>query len=412
MSKIVDALNQYDAERIVESLRAGVPIPALAQKLPIGRSALLERVNTMLGTGYGSPLIVRANYGDGKTHFLQSVAGLALEAGYVVSMVSISREAPLNNLGQLFGAVTARTRTPGSKRLGLAPILDKLQGCGRKVARDLEEAGIPERLRASVEAYLHFDMTYRHELLADLSGQPLLVSRLKAILKDLGMNNRLANYAISRDPVWLYRVLAQLVQIAGFPGWLIVLDELELIGKTEVGTRARAYANFYNLAVEINLPRTVFVGAVASNYHSDVLEEKNDAIKAPEWLEVRGLKQQAAMAQKGIDQLQHAERLPELSKDEMHTLLATIRDAHGRAYAWEPPPLEELEGFLQHHVRGADAKLRTHIRTTVQWLDLWFQYQREPHVVVWHIGEVDLTEREFREEEDDAGIPVQRTRLF
>jgi hypothetical protein len=328
-------------------------------------------------------------------------------------MVSVSREAPLNNLGQFFGAVAAGTRIPGSKRTGLAPLLDRLQGRGPEVGQQLEAAGIPERLRLPVEAYLSPEMTHRDELLADISGQWLLVSQLKKILRDRGLNYRMAKYAMARDPIWLYHLLAELVIIAGLKGWLIVLDELELIGKTSIKARADAYAHLYTLSVGHELPHTVIVGAVASNYYSDVLEERNDSVKAPAWYHTRRRVEIADAVHRGIEQFARADRLPTLSPDELHTLLATIRTVHGIAYSWEPPPLDEMEAFLRRHVKGADEKLRTRIRMAVQWLDVWHQHQEEPDVVVWSFGEVDLTETDDPEAggDDDNG-PVTRKRLF
>ena len=410
MTGLGNELEQHEAERILESLRAGVPFAALAQKLPIGRSALLDRVGAMLQTGRGGPLLVRANYGEGKTHFLQAVTGSALSAGHVVSAISISREAPLNNLGALFKAVTTGTRTPGSQRLGLAPLLDRLQARAPEVLASLEHAGIPDRLRASIEAYFHVDMTYRHELLADLSGEFLMVGRLKAILRDLGLDHRLPPYAFTREPIWYYRLMAELIRQAGFAGWLILIDELELVGKTSIGQRALAYSNLFDLAVAQELPRTVVMAAVASNFYSDVLEAKGDAEKGPGWLSQRGREREAALAQRGIAELMRAERLPALSSEEIHSLLATIRAVHARAYEWDPPAEDDMQRFLDRHVHGADARLRTRIRASVQWLDHWLQYGREPEIVVWHVGEVDLTEQAVVENEDEG--PVQRKRLF
>ncbi len=409
MTGLTNDLEQHEAERILESLRAGVPFPALAQKLPIGRSALLDRVGTLLQTGNGGPLLVRANYGEGKTHFLQAVTGTALLAGHVVSTISVSREAPLNNLGALFKAVTAGTRTPGSRRLGLAPLLDRLQPRAAEVLASLKDAGIPDRLRASLTAYFHVDMTYRHELLADLSGELLMVGRLKAILRDLGLDHRFPPSAFAREPIWYYRLIAELVRQAGFAGWLILIDELELIGKTAIGQRAVAYSNLSDLSTAQELPRTVVIAAVASNFYSDVLESKADAEKCPAWLSQRGREREATLARHGVDEIVRAERLPALSSEEMRTLFDAIRTIHSRAYTWDPPAAAQMEGFLDRHVHGADARLRTRIRAAVQWLDHWFQYGRDPEIIVWRVGEVDLTEQ-AADDEDDG--PVQRKRLF
>ena len=96
----------------------------------------------------------------------------------------------------------------------------------------------------------------------------------------------------------------------------------------------------------------------------------------------------------------------------MHTLIGTVREVHGLAYSWTPPPLDEMEVFLSRHIKGADERLRTRIRMAVQWLDVWKQYHEPPDVVVWSLDEVDLTEVDDSEAAGDDGGPVVRTRLF
>jgi hypothetical protein len=396
---------------MVESLRSGVPFPALAQKLPVGRSLLLERLDQRLRSGSPDAVIIRANYGDGKTHFLQSAAGLALERNYVVSQVSISREAPLYDPALLFAALAAGTRTPRSRRLGLAPVLDALRDRRGEVLGAIHELGVPERLRATLEAYLQVDLQFRDELLADLSGQHLMVSRLRAILKELGLPHRVENFVISRGPVWSYRLFAALIRLAGFRGWVILLDEVELIGKTSLGQRAGAYATLFNLSKGWNLPQTWVVAAIASNYYTDVLEEKHDGVKALEWLTTRGRLDDAQAARQGIEMLMRAERLPALSASDFDALLGALRQLHATAYGWDPPPIDQLSDFVRNHVQSADARVRTRIRTAIQWLDLWYQYGREPSIVVWRVEEMDLSELPGGDDEE-ADPPVRRTRIF
>ncbi|HZA23005.1 MAG TPA: BREX system ATP-binding domain-containing protein, partial [Dehalococcoidia bacterium] len=46
-----------------------------------------------------------------------------------------------------------------------------------------------------------------------------------------------------KDLVWQrYQFLSQLLVAAGFSGWIILVDEVELIGKYSFGQRARSYA--------------------------------------------------------------------------------------------------------------------------------------------------------------------------
>lgn len=408
-------LEQHEAERIIESLRSGVPFPSLAERLPVGRGRLLSLVQERLTSERPAPLIVRAHYGDGKTHLLQAISGLARDKDWVVSRVSISREAPLQSLDKLYSVVTQGTHVPDSRLAGIQPILDRLRGRTGDVLAQLREAHIPERLQLPVEAYLQDELQYRDELLADLSGDMMAVTRLRQILKELfGRSRRFDRYTPSRDPIWTFRLLAQLVVLAGYQGWVLLIDELELIGKLGLGARAHSYANLLALMPEGGGPeRTLVVGALASNYYTDVIEEKQDLLRTTEWLTQRGRTEEAKRVRGCLALLDAAEALPPLSSSEMRSLLDAIREAHGTAYQWAPPDLDQLEAHVRRNVPGQDAKLRTCVRTAVQWLDLWLQYGRDPEVVVWQVGETDLTEDvEHSGDADERPVLVTRNRVF
>jgi hypothetical protein len=238
---------------------------------------------------------------------------------------------------------------------------------------------------------------------------------LKAILRDLGLPRKLERYTVSRDPIWLYRLLALLIHLAGYQSWLLLLDEVELVGKTGIGTRARAYANLDRLTASDALPHVMAVWAVASNFYPDVLDGKQDREKASEWLATRGRVDDAAAARRAIDHLASADLLPALTAEQVATLVASLRETHEAAYEWTAPPLEDLLEAVGRHAPGADAKLRTKIRIAIQWLDVWLQYDRAPTVSVWRIGEMDLTEEPTdagTDPEDPEDAPVRRARIF
>lgn len=407
-----DRLDQRDSERIIESLRSGVPFASLAQHLPSGRGPLLARVREALTETDPRPLVVRSNYGEGKTHFLQTVAGMALASNFVVSTVSISREAPLFRLDQLYARLVEGTRVPGTDLPGIQPILERLRGDPATVQAHLTEMGVPGRLIAAVGAYLQDDLAFRDELLADLGGQWLMVSRFKTILRQLWGKVRIEKFSPMKEPMAVYRLLSHLIRLAGFSGWIILLDEVELVGKTGLGMRARAYANLSLLTQsDSGLDHTWVVAAVASNYFTDVIEEKQDRVRAVDWLKDRKQEENAARAQDAIALLFQADLLPPLSHSEIEALLTFIRAAHARAYGWEPPPDQDLYQAVYRHVPAIDAKLRAKIRTAVWWLDLWHQYGKEPTVTVWHVGETDLTE-DPQTVEPDPSLGVQRDRIF
>ncbi len=392
---------RYEAERVLESLRSGVPSAALAERLAIGRERLLEKADQVLQGALARPLVVRANYGDGKTHFLEAVAVRARQAGWVVSTVSVSREVPLANLDKFYGAVAAATRLPDSTVAGLAPLLNKVRDRGRP-RTNLE--GVPERLRYALDAYCLDVVDYRDELLGELSGRP--IGSLRKILHDAFAHAvKFAPFAPSREGIGYFRLMDRLVTLAGYRGWVLLIDEVELLGKTGIGQRARAYANLARLihGGDESLEHTWVVAALASNYYPDVIEARQDPTTAPEWLAKRARPDDAAEATRGVQFLLQAELLPPLTLDEVDQLLLMVRDAHGAAYAWTPP---EPEAYLSavRHLAKSGAPVRTRIRAAVQWLDLWMQYGHAPTIEVWNPEGTSLAELPDEAAEQPTGV--------
>ena len=400
---------RYEAERVLESLRSGVPSAALAQRLAIGRERLLEKAGQVLDGGLVRPLMVRASYGDGKTHFLEAVAVRARQAGWVVSTVSVSREVPLANLDKFYGAVAAATRLPDSAVSGLMPLLNKVCESGR-ARTNLE--GVPERLSCALDAYCLDSAEHRDELLGELSGRP--IGSLAKILREAFSHPvKFPPFSPSRDAIGYFRLMDRLVTWAGYRGWALLIDEVELLGKTGIGQRARAYANLAGLIHGgDHLEHTWVVAALASNYYPEVIEARQERTAAPEWLAKRARSDEAADATRGIQFLLGAELLPPLTLNEVDQLLLMVRDAHGAAYAWTPP---EPAGYLNavRHLAKSGAPVRTRIRAAVQWLDLWMQYGHAPTIEVWNPQGTSLAE-ELEEEtpEHPQPIGVSRPAIF
>ncbi len=390
---------RYEAERVLESLRSGVPSAALAERLAIGRERLLEKADQVLEGALARPLVVRANYGDGKTHFLEAVAVRARQAGWVVSTVSVSREVPLANLDKFYGAVAAATRLPDSTVSGLAPLLNKVRERGR-ARTNLE--GVPERLRYALDAYCLDSVDHREELLGELSGRP--IGSLSKILHDAFAHAvKFERFSPTQDAIGYFRLMDRLVTLAGYRGWVLLIDEVELLGKTGIGQRARAYANLARLIHSESLEHTWVVAALASNYYPEVIEARQDPTAAPEWLAKRSRPDDAADATRGVQFLLQAELLPPLTLDEVDQLLLMVRDAHGAAYAWTPP---EPEAYLSavRHLAKSGAPVRTRIRAAVQWLDLWMQYGHAPTIEVWNPQGTSLAELPDEAFEQPTGV--------
>jgi len=123
---------QYDratAERVVEQLRYGVPPPEHVREFTVGRESQLRALEDSLARpieGRGSALLVKANYGSGKSHLLRVVREMALEAGYAVSYVVVDSAGGVrfNRMDTIFGAICRELQAKGHAYKGVGALFE------------------------------------------------------------------------------------------------------------------------------------------------------------------------------------------------------------------------------------------------------------------------------------------------
>jgi len=119
-----NSLTSEEAELIIESLRMGIPPVGHTLVFTVGRSTELEELrNTLTGTGTaGTGRFLNANYGSGKSHLLKVIREMALDAGYVVSYITMDAAGGIrgNRMDQIFQAVCRGIEVPHVSSRGLA----------------------------------------------------------------------------------------------------------------------------------------------------------------------------------------------------------------------------------------------------------------------------------------------------
>ncbi len=125
-------MTQFDpgtAEGIVEQLRYGVPPPDYVRRFTVGREAQLRDLEQSLSAprnDHGSALLVKANYGGGKSHLLKVVREMALDAGYAVSLVVVNSQEGVrfNRLDTIFGSICRDIEVGHSARKGIGRLFE------------------------------------------------------------------------------------------------------------------------------------------------------------------------------------------------------------------------------------------------------------------------------------------------
>ncbi len=388
------------ARRVIEGLRSGIPYREMAHEIVLGREnqiALLNRMMDLTGEGHRPKfpaVFLRASYGQGKTHLMQSYWGSASDRNWVVSYVSLSKETPIDRMDLLYPKIIASTYVPGAKFGSMSLIVDQALSRSQVLAEARAQEFSP-RAMAVLDNLVTHNEGYS-ELLQDVSGTFLPIGRLKQLYRaNFNRPLKISNSPM-RDEAYEYlRLTDALIRWAGYAGWLILFDEVELIGKLGKGARARSYASIGRI-LDLAMPGTLSSWALASNFLTDVVHQRNDQEIAPAWLQSRSKTADDPLVnwcRQGIDALIESKPLDPLSRQQIDGLLEQIYLLHQDAYAWRPPQsLDGLIRFVHNMAPAQDTRIRTYVRLSLTILDIWFQYGVNPTIRVGNVEDEDLAE--------------------
>ena len=155
----------------------------------------------------------------------------------------------------------------------------------------------------------------------------------------------------------LTRFVPLLFRAAGYSGWCILLDEVELIGRYTPLQRALSYAW---LAAWLGLEgRRRFFGlvtayAVTDDFATAVINARLDSEKLPERLALKGRDAEAALALSGIRHIERTvlqHRLLPPTPDDLLACHDKVLRLYSAAYAWPAPPLSPGERTSSRTVR-------------------------------------------------------------
>ena len=115
-----------EARAAIESLRFGTPPTGRVLELTVGRAGQIEQLRQTLESDDGGALLLRANYGAGKTHLLRVIREAALDAGFAVAFVVTDAVGGIrfNRMDTIFGAVCRGLEVEG-RHAGIGGLFDE-----------------------------------------------------------------------------------------------------------------------------------------------------------------------------------------------------------------------------------------------------------------------------------------------
>ena len=385
--------NQIQQRRAIEALRAGVPnrdaVSALGTSQKDIERRFLEQLDITrdLPRSESNPggILIGGGFGSGKSHLLEHLQHLALERNFVVSKIVVSKETPLHDPAKVFRAAIETAVVSERQGNALTEIVSGLNTESESYVDlyrwvDSDEAGLNARFAATL--YLFESLRYGDQEFTDLivgfwAGDPMRVSDLRSKLREAGAAAAYQLLSIKeRDlAIQRFRFVSRLVRAAGYSGWVLLIDEVELIGRYTVLQRSKSYAELTRyirgLEEDPTAPITSVL-AITDDFDRAVLSDKGDRDEIPNRLRAKQTSADDLVAGQAEEGMRIIERemvhLAPPSKAELERTYDRLRAIHGHAYGWEPPDVAGIEHLPTN-------RMRQYVRA---WINEWDLVRLDP----------------------------------
>jgi P-loop Domain of unknown function (DUF2791) len=364
------------ARRAVEALRSGVPSRDAVAALGSGQAevedrftALLDGVGTVRRENRG--LLLGGGFGSGKSHVLEHLTHLALDRGFAVSRIVVSKETPLHDPAKVLRAAVESAVSPDGAIGAVAEAaagLDPDSPAFAELLRWCSGSGSP------VDEWFPVTLTLFPRVQAGEDN--FSVADVRRHAKFAGMGRPALAAVPARELArQRFRFLARLFVAAGYEGWVLLFDEAELIGRYTLQQRGRSYAELAGwLALDTDDPASPLATVVAmtDDFDAAVLTGRNDREVVPtrlrakqttEWAEVAG------RAETAMHLIENDMLLLDAPDDtELDHAYGRLRTLHSTAFGWDAPDVTGLE-------RLATTRMRQYVRA---WINEWDLVRLDP----------------------------------
>jgi hypothetical protein len=381
--------------RAIEALRSGVPsrdaVLALGCAQPDIERRFRARLESVAASHHEPPgamvpgLLIEGGFGSGKSHLLEYLRHVALAQNFVVSKVVVSKETPLHDPIRLYRAAIEAAQVPDRRGAAVVEVAAHLDAHGEGFAAlqrwSADPAvGLNQRFAASlrVHAGLGHDPSASHCLARFWSGDQFPPGDLKKYMRACGepVSGPVEKIGLTELALQRFAFAPRLMVAAGYAGWVLLIDEVELVGRYAFRQRAKSYAElarWMGLLEDSRFAGLVSVLAITDDFQSAVLQEREDLEKVPGKLRARGtetditLASQAELGMRAIQRERLALSVP--TQDMLHETYHRVQALHGQAYDWTPPAV----------VSSVEALSTTRMREYIKrWITEWDLRRLDP----------------------------------
>ncbi len=410
------------ARRAIEALRAGVPNRDAARQLPVFQGDITQKFTETLWElqqAQSSDVTPRSMtlsgaFGSGKSHLLAYLRHVAIEHNFVCSHVVISKETPLFDPLKLVRAAVEAAAISETAGRAVPEILfagkfdpERFSALMKWVC---EQPALGDRVAPLLKILDERPAgggEFLDEIVWEWSGYPMKVGAIRAALKEIG---RQSEYRVKTMPqrelgLHLWRFLPRLFQAAGYNGWVVLFDEVELMLRYSKLQRSKSYAQVARLAgaaKDYRVSGLIPVFSITDDFWATADGEKHDS-ELPDWLRDRarpGDVEIARDAEAGMKVLKRPRALRPVRADEFAELRERVRELHSAAFGWNAPPAREREAL-------SSRSIREHIKSWITEWDLMLLYpDYRPEVVIDEVRPDYSEDADLSREETESAEPT------
>ena len=388
----------YNARHMIEALRSGVPSREVGAYFSESRPGMTQKIQSRIedvrNNKKSDGMLITGRYGEGKTHMLHMVFQHATATNMVVSYVSLGKETPIDRPYLLYRKLMANTYLPGAAQPGFRQKLEAMtQGSGVSgemlayAAKNLET----DKLYFLLKAFLGTqEEEERFAFLSDLEGDFASMALIKRSYRRVTGTPAKPNQTFSKTKHCMdyFYFMSHLFQQWGYDGWVILLDEAELLGRFGKKTRAKSYVRLMDFLHPSPQMEGVFtLGAFSASYVEDVIDKKNEIANAEEAFSDD--EEMQKKAKEGINRIISAPELVPLTTDEISHVLMSIQKLHGQAYDWHP---DVSVAAIRKATEAGGYLLRTQIRAAIEFFDQLYQYGEAGATKITELGKETFEE--------------------
>jgi hypothetical protein len=389
-------LEPFQARAIIEELRKGsVPIDHVPF-FTVGRKNWLtfieDDLEHYIGQGGSKVRFINGDYGDGKTHFMSVIRHLAMEKGFAVSFVVLTREVPIHKFetvyqnivnqlqGDFQGTGIRNMLMAWLAKLSLTPIEEQKN-------KDQKNEALKNRrvLADTLRNIPGMDINFANALIAlvDNHFAPMDTEEKRDTDREVLFHWFEGGKVTKRElkPFQIYDFLNKtnskqfmnslilFLRHMGHGGLILLMDEMETVVAQSLSIRNAAYENVRLLIdnSESSQYLHIFFSIIPDVLTSEKGFKSYDAL----WSRIRSIGESKKLNYRGV--LVDIHQTP-LKTEELVTLGQGLRTLHGISYRWEPKAMIDdavMEEICSSQKRmGVISEVRFFIKQLIHILDL------------------------------------------